>query len=111
MGLIRPAQIARRTWRCVASVVGVCLLGALPCARTTPMEIRRLESPGEFGHFRPLEDGFDDGEALRRGVVRDQHGLTGRIEGGARRFHPPPRSSHDSLGRQARDRRPCHSIF
>jgi hypothetical protein len=30
--------------------------------------------------------------------------LTGRIEGGARRFHPPPRSSHDSSGRQARDR-------
>jgi hypothetical protein len=50
---------------------------------TTSSKIRRLERPSEFGHFRPVEDGFDDGEALRRGVVRDQHGLTGRIEGGA----------------------------
>ena len=36
------------------------------------------ERPSEFGHFRPVEDGFDDGETLRRGVVRDQHRVPGR---------------------------------
>ncbi len=74
------------------------MIHEVPCARTPSIEIRRLERPSEFGHFGSVEDGFDDGEALRRGVFRDQHGLTGRIEGDARRFRPTPRSSHDSSG-------------
>jgi hypothetical protein len=49
------------------------MIHEVPCARTTSIEIRRLERPSEFGHFRPVEDGFDDGETLRGGVVRDQH--------------------------------------
>jgi hypothetical protein len=46
------------------------MIHEVPCARTASIEARRLERPSEFGHFRPVEDGFDDGENLRRGVAR-----------------------------------------
>jgi hypothetical protein len=84
--------------------------GAVAC--TTPIEVRDLESPSEFGHFRPVEDGFDDGEA----PAPWRRSRSAWIDRTDREWRPTLSRRREvlTIARVARprDRRPsCHSIF
>ena len=85
----------------------------VPCARPTSIEVGGLESPSEFGSSGPVQDGFDNGETLRREVVRVQHRVSGRAEGAAGTDGLVTRYSRFQNKESSRPRSPrmCSSAF